>query len=142
MATPREKFKARRTEIPHGYRDILEKKGFAHVATLGPDGAVQSNPVWYDWDGSHVMFSQTTTRQKIHNLRRDPRIALSITDPDNPYRYLEIRGVADEIVDDDDNRFINSLAKKYMDKDEYPWHQPGDHRVIVKVTPAHTTSMG
>lgn len=129
-------------KIPDEYRDVLDKKGFAHVATLGRDGAPQSNPVWYDFDGENLLFSQTTTRQKYHNVNRDPRVALSITDPDDPYRYLEIRGTVTEIVEDEGNRFINSLAQKYMDEEEYPYHQPGDERVLVKVAPEHTTVMG
>lgn len=128
--------------IPESHRDILDKKGFAHVATIGPRGEPHSSPVWYGWDGQHVLFSQTKTRQKYRNLLRDPRVALSILDPDNPYRYLEIRGRAVEIVDDEGNAFIDSMARKYLGQDHYPWHQPGDERVIVKVLPEHTTSMG
>ncbi|MBI2168544.1 MAG: PPOX class F420-dependent oxidoreductase [Actinobacteria bacterium] len=128
--------------IPESHADLLSVKGFAHAATLGPDGAPQSNPVWYDWDGAHLKFSQTRTRQKLHNLERDPRIALSITDPENPYRYLEIRGRVVAIDDDPDNAFIDSLAQKYIDQEHYPWHQPGDERVVVKVLPEHATTMG
>jgi PPOX class probable F420-dependent enzyme len=128
--------------IPATHVDILEKKGFAHVATIGPDGAPQSSPVWYGWDGEHLLFSQTTGRQKYRNLKRHPEVALSVTDPDNPYRYLEIRGRVESIDEDPDNRFINSMAKKYLGEDVYPWPQPGDHRVVVKVHPSHTTTQG
>ena len=128
--------------IPETHEDILAKKGFAHVATIGPDGAPQNNPVWYDWDGEHVLFSQTTERQKLRNFRRDPRVALSIADPDNPYRYLEIRGTVVAVEDDPANAFINKMAKKYLGEDEYPWPQPGDVRVVVKVKPRSTTTMG
>lgn len=128
--------------IPDTHADILEAKGFAHVATIGPDGEPQSNPVWFEWDGDVLKFSQTKTRQKVRNLQRDPRIAVSILDPENPYRYLEIRGPVASVEDDPDNAFIDSLAKKYIDKDEYPWHQPGDERVIVSVKPEHATTMG
>lgn len=125
--------------IPESHADILGKKGFAHVASIGPNGEPQSTPVWYAWDGSELSFSQTTGRQKYRNLQRSPRIALSIADPDNPYRYIEIRGVVDRIDEDPDNAFIDSMAKKYLGEDHYPWHQPGDHRVIVRVRPEHTT---
>jgi len=91
---------------------------------------------------SSSFFSQTKKRRRYHNLQRNPRTALSITDPDDPYRYLEIRGVTKEIEEDPDNTFIDTLAKKYLGKDEYPWHQPGDERVVVKVKPEHTTTMG
>ena len=131
-----------RAEIPEGYRDLLESTALIHVATLGPDGEPQNNPVWFGWDGESIQISQTKTRQKYRNLRREPRLALSIVDPENPYRYLEIRGEVDRIEEDPDNDFINAMAKKYMGRDEYPFHQPGDERVVVHVTPRHTTQMG
>lgn len=98
--------------IPESHKDILDKKGFAHWATIGPGGEPHSSPVWYGWDGEHLLISQTKVRQKYRNVRRDPRVALSILDPDNPYRYLEIRGEVIDIEDDENNAFINSMAKK------------------------------
>ncbi len=130
------------TSIPDGYADLLESTALAHVATVGPDGAPQANPVWFGWDGTHVLFSQTKARQKYRNVQREPRVALSIVDPANPYRYLEIRGNVTEIREDPDFAFINSMAKKYMGQDEYPWRQPGEERVVIVVTPEHTTQMG
>ena len=129
------------TVVPESHRDILSKKGFAHIATIGPEGKPQSSPVWYDWDGSDVLFSLTTGRQKYRNLQHTAAVALSIADPDNPYRYLEVRGPV-TIEDDPNNSFINTMAKKYIDQDEYPWHQPGEVRVVVHVHPEHTTTMG
>lgn len=129
-------------EIPEEHLDILKKKGFAHVATIGPGGEPHSTPVWYGWDGEHLLFSQTKARQKYRNLRRNPRVAISVLDPDNPYHYLEIRGVVSAIEDDIDFAFIDSMTKKYIGQEKYPWHQPGDERVIVKVIPLHLTSMG
>jgi PPOX class probable F420-dependent enzyme len=126
--------------IPQDRADILEKLSFGHVATIGPNGEPQSNPVWIDWDGEFLKFSQTTTRQKYRNVRRDPHVSLSIQDPDQPYRYLEIRGSVERIEDDTDDRFINKLAKKYLDEDVYPWPVPGEHRVILFVRPEHTTT--
>jgi PPOX class probable F420-dependent enzyme len=128
--------------IPASHADLLDSTALVHVATIGPKGEPQVNPVWFDFDGTHVRFSQTTGRQKYRNLQHDKRVALSIVDPANPYRYLEVRGVVAEIVDDEGNAFINSMAKKYIDQDVYPWHQPGDHRVVVKVLPEHTSQMG
>ena len=128
--------------IPDSHRDILEKKGLAHVATIGPTGEPHNSPVWFEWDGEHVLFSQTKTRQKFKNLLRDPRVSLSITDPDNPYRRLEIRGTLDGVEEDEGNAFINAMAKKYIDEDVYPWDQPGDERIVLKVKPSHTTTMG
>jgi PPOX class probable F420-dependent enzyme len=128
--------------IPESHVDLLDGPSFAHVATIGPDGAPQSSPVWIDWDGDHVKFSQTTTRQKYRNLRRDPRVAMSMIDPENPYRYLEVRGRVARIEDDPDKAFIDRLAKKYLGLDTYPNHQPGEERVIVYVEPERTSHMG
>lgn len=128
--------------VPEEYQDLLEGTTFAHVATIGPNGEPQNNPVWFGWDGRHIKFSQTKTRQKYRNVGREPRVAMSIVDPENPYRYLEVRGIVDHIEEDPQNDFINSMAKKYMGVDEYPYHQPGDERVVVYVEPRHTTQMG
>jgi PPOX class probable F420-dependent enzyme len=125
--------------IPKSHEDLLTSTALAHVATLGPNGEPQNNPVWFGWDGEYVKFSQTKTRQKYKNLNRDPRLALSIVDPENPLRYLEIRGVVDRIEEDPDLDFINSMSKKYLGKDKYPNHRPGDERVVVFVRPEHTT---
>ena len=131
-----------RAEIPASHKDLLESTALAHVATIGPNGEPQNNPVWFGWDGQHLLFSQTTTRQKYRNLRRDNRVALSIVDPTNDYRYLEVRGSVARIDPDPDNAFINAMAKKYIGQDTYPYHQPGDERVVIVVEPRHTTEMG
>lgn len=130
------------TVIPESHADILDQKVLAHVATIGPDGEPQNNPVWFDHQDGNIRFSQTTTRQKYRNVQRDGRVALSIVDENNPYRYLEIRGTVERIDPDPDYAFINSMAKKYMDQDVYPWTQPGDERVVVIVRPEHTSQMG
>ena len=122
-------------EVPENLADLLDTKGFAHLATLGLDGAPHTSPVWYDWDGEYVLVSHTKERQKYRNVKNDSRVALSILDPENPYRYLEIRGVVEEVVDDPDKTLIHKLAKKYRDLDEYPYDGPGDNRVIFKIKP-------
>ncbi|QIN79286.1 TIGR03618 family F420-dependent PPOX class oxidoreductase [Rubrobacter marinus] len=127
--------------IPEGSEDLLSSTALAHVATIGPGGEPQNNPVWFDWDGQHLKFSQTKGRQKYRNLGRDPRIALSIVDPGNPYRYLEVRGEVEKIEEDPNLDFINAMAKKYLGVDDYPYHQPGDERVVLYVRPEHTTGM-
>jgi PPOX class probable F420-dependent enzyme len=128
--------------IPESHQDLLGSTALAHVATIGPKGEPQSNPVWFDWDGEHVMFSQTRTSQKYRNLHRDPRIALSIVDPDDPFRYLEVRGAVERIEEDANLAFINAMVKKYQGVDEYRNHRPGDERVVVLVRPERTTKMG
>lgn len=128
--------------IPETHRDLLEAVTLAQVATIGPNGEPQVNPVWFEWDGTHLMFSQTTGRQKYRNLQREPRVAATIVDPANPYRYLEVRGHVAAIEEDSDLTFINRQAQRYINEPEYPWGAPGDHRVIVKVLPEHTSQMG
>jgi PPOX class probable F420-dependent enzyme len=128
--------------IPEKYMDILKSKSGAHIATIGPKGEPQSSPVWFDWDGEHVLFSLTKDRQKYRNLQRDPRIALSITDPKRLERYLEIRGTVERIDEDPNLDFINSMANKYLGLEKYPWHQPGEERIIVVVQPTHATYQG
>ena len=120
------------TEIPANLVDILDKRCFASVATLRPDGMLSCNPVSIVWDGEQIRFSSLEKQKKIRNLRADPRIALSILDPDNPVRYLEIRGTAD-VEPDEDRSFVNEMAKKYLGVDEYPYDEPGAKRVIVTI---------
>ena len=121
-----------KTEIPPDLEDILHKRCYASVATLRPDGMLSCNPISIIWDGEMIRFSSLEKQKKIRNLRADPRIALSIIDPDNPVRYLEIRGTA-EIQPDDDRSFVNQIAKKYVGVDEYPFDEPGAKRVVVTV---------
>ena len=128
--------------IPASHADLLESKALAHVATVGADGAPQSNPVWFDWDGELIRFSQTTTRQKLRNVQREPRVALSIVDPENPYRYLEVRGTVVAVDPDPEKAFIDAMAQKYLGAEKYPWNRPGDERVVVVIRPEHTTQMG
>ena len=128
--------------IPDSHLDMMTKPVFWHIATYGPHDELQTSPVWGGWDGEHFLFSQTRTRQKYHNLVTNPTVALSGVDPDNPYRYLEIRGTVVRIDDDSSNEFIDSMAKKYMGVDHYPYHQEGDQRVVMVVQPSHTSQMG
>ena len=125
--------------ITESFHDLLESTAVAHVATIGPHGEPQNNPVWFGWDGEYVKFSQTKTRQKLHNLGRDPRVALSIVDPENHLRYLEVRGVVDRVEEDPDLDFINAMSEKYLGVYPYQNHRPGDDRVVVFVRPEHTT---
>lgn len=129
--------------IPDSHLDLVswDTKSFAHVATIGPDGEPHSSPVWFEWDGTHIKFSLTTGRQKFRNLQRDKRLSLSIMDPEDDYRYLEIRGELDEIEPDPNIDFISRMAKKYIDKDRYPWHREGDERVVMKIKPVKLSGM-
>ncbi len=128
--------------IPESHADLLDQPVLAHVATIGPDGEPQSNPVWVGTQDGNILFSQTTTRQKYRNVQRDARVALSLVDANNPFRYLEIRGTVERIDPDPDKAFINAMAKKYLGQDVYPWSQPGEERIVLVVRPEHTTQMG
>lgn len=128
--------------IPEKYRDLFNKRAFASLATLMPDGRPQVTPVWVDLEGDYVVFNSAKGRQKDRNVRRDPRVALAIIDPDNPYRYIEIRGRVGEITEDGADAHIDKLAKKYLGVDKYPYRQPSEKRVIYKILPEHITTMG
>lgn len=128
--------------IPEKFRDLFEKRAFAHLATLMPDGRPQVSPVWNDFDGRYVLINTARGRQKDRNLRRDPRVSLCIMDPENPYRYLEIRGRVAEITEQGADTHIDRLAKKYLNLDEYPYRQPGEVRVIYKIEPEQTAGLG
>jgi PPOX class probable F420-dependent enzyme len=128
--------------IPDTHRDLLDAKGFAHLASTGPEGHPQSHPVWYDFRDGQLEVSTTKTRQKYRNVRRDPHVAVSILDPDNPYRYLEVRGRVVDFVDDPDKTMIDHLAQKYLGKEEYPQKDPAAERVTLVIEPDHAATMG
>ena len=127
--------------IPQDLQDLFSKKVFAHLATLMPDGRPQVTPVWCDFDGEHVRINTAIGRQKDRNLQRDGRVALSLTDPENPYRYLEVRGTIARRVEEGAEAHIDLLAQKYLGT-AYPYRQPGEHRVLYLIKPEHATFMG
>lgn len=127
--------------IPDEFLDLFKKKALAHLATLMPGGEPQVTPVWVDYDGERVVFNTAMGVQKDKNLQRDGRVSLSIADPDNPFRYLEVRGnVTDRTLEGADEH-LDLMAKKYMGLDKYPFRQPGEVIVLFKITPEHVTSM-
>jgi len=128
--------------IPEKYRDLFQKRAFASLATLMPDGRPQVTPEWCDYDGEHVIFNSAKGRQKDRNVRRDPRVSLAVIDPENPYRYLEIRGRVVEITEEGASAHIDKMAKKYLGVDKYTYGQPGEVRVLYKIKPEHTQVMG
>lgn len=112
---------------------ILNSKAFAHLATVGPKGEPQSSPVWFLWDGEYIKFTHTTNRQKYQNIRREPRVAISITDVDDPYIYAEFRGVVERIEEDPTGAFFDTLAEHYGSSLRYR----GDPRVVLCVKIEH-----
>lgn len=118
--------------VPDTHADLLTKPAFAHFATVGADGAPQVTPMWFEWDGENLLFSTLKTRRKYVNAVRDPRVTISITDPDNPYRYLQITGKAD-LEDDVEAELIAGLVRKYLGDGIYPWDEQGADRVTIRV---------
>jgi PPOX class probable F420-dependent enzyme len=128
--------------IPDKYRDLFTKRAFASLGTLMSDGSPQVTPVWVDLEGDLVVVNTARGRQKDKNMRRDPRVALAIIDPENPYRYLEIRGRVAEITEEGADAHIDKMAKKYLGADKYPYRQSGEVRVMFKIRPERTSTMG
>jgi PPOX class probable F420-dependent enzyme len=130
-------------EIPASFLDLLtEKKAFAHLATLQPDGSPQVTPVWFDYGNGIVRVNTAKGRVKARNMAVGVKVALSILDPDNAYRYIQIRGSVTKEITDGADAHIDSLAKKYLGKDTYPFRQPGEVRVIYEITPSAVQTMG
>jgi PPOX class probable F420-dependent enzyme len=128
--------------IPASHADLLKKPAFANLATLNADGSPQVTPVWVDFDGKHVLVNTARGRVKTKNLAREPRVALSIADPENPYRYLGIQGRVVEMTEAGSDAHIDAMAKKYLGKDTYPFRAPGEVRVIVKIAPEKVHANG
>jgi PPOX class probable F420-dependent enzyme len=127
--------------IPESHLDLFKKKAFAHLATVMSDGKPQVTPVWVDYDGRHVIINTAEGRLKDKNMQRDGRVALSLADPDNPYRYLEVRGRVIERTKNGADAHIDAMAKKYLGQDKYPFRQPGEVRVLYKIEPERSTSI-
>lgn len=123
--------------VPDKYRDLLEtKKAFAHLATVMKEGGPQVTPVWFDFDGRHFRINTARGRVKDRNMRRSPKVALAIMDPDNPYRHLAVQGRVVEVTEQGADAHIDALAKKYLGADEYPFRQPAEQRISYLVEPA------
>jgi PPOX class probable F420-dependent enzyme len=119
------------------FADLLgaETKALAHLGTVMPNGAPQVTPVWFDYDGKFFRVNSAKGRVKDRNMRRNSAVALSIVDPSNPYRYLSVLGKVVDIAEQGADAHIDSLAKKYLGKDRYPYRRTGEVRVIYKIAP-------
>jgi len=125
------------------YLDLLnDKKSFAHLATIMPDGTPQVTPVWFDYAGGAIRVNSARGRVKDRNMKEGAAVALSILDPDNPYRYLQVRGRVRKVTEDGAAAHIDALAKKYLGQDKYPYHRPGDVRAIYEIEPSRVQGMG
>jgi len=107
-----------------------------------PNGSPQVTPVWFDYTGGMIRVNTAKGRVKARNLREGAPVAMSILDPDNPYRYIQIRGRVKRCVEEGADRHIDSLAKKYLGKDKYPFAQPGEVRIMYEIEPFAAHAMG
>ncbi|HXX10085.1 MAG TPA: PPOX class F420-dependent oxidoreductase [Burkholderiales bacterium] len=129
--------------IPESFSDLMtQKKAFASLATAMPDGAPQVTPVWFDYQNGVVRVNTAKGRVKARNMRPGAPVALAIMDPDNPYRYIQIRGRVRKATTEGADAHIDALAKKYLGKDQYPWRQPGQVRLLVEIEPTSVQNMG
>lgn len=126
--------------VPEAYHDLFERESFASFATKMPDGTPHVTPVWIDRAerdrGERVLVNTTSARRKTRNVRNDPQVGVMVPDPDDPYRYVSVRGVVDRITEEGAVEHIDSLARRYFGADEYPNHDDEDSpRVILEVEP-------
>ena len=122
--------------IPEHSLDLLQSTALAYMATIGPKGEPQVSAVWFTWDGTHLLFALNKGRQKYRNLVREPRVAIAIADPANPYRALEIRGTVVRMDEDPNFRFINAASQKYTNRDATPEERgEAQERVVIVVKP-------
>ena len=129
--------------IPDAYLDLLNKKvSFANVATVMKDGSPQVTPVWFDYTGGKIRINTARGRVKARTLKEGSRVAIAIMDPENPYRYVQVRGRVTSVSEKGADAHIDSLAKKYLGKDKYPFSQPGEVRVICEIEPTSAQAMG
>ncbi|MFB6131008.1 MAG: PPOX class F420-dependent oxidoreductase [Salinigranum sp.] len=122
--------------IPDEYQDLFEKATFAHVTTFNPDGTPHTTPVWvdYDPDEDRLLINTERQRRKERNVAENPNVSVSMTDPDNPYRFLSVTGVVDEVTEEGARDHIDELAMRYMGEEDYP-NPIQTRRVILKVRP-------
>ncbi len=128
--------------LPEKVRQLIEAPNLGHLATLMPDGSPQVTPVWIDTDGQYILVNTASGRQKPRNLERDGRVAIGVVDGTNIYRHATIRGRVVEMTREGADAHIDRLAKKYLGQDKYPFRQPDEERVLVKIAPEHVHTMG
>ncbi|MGQ9887958.1 MAG: PPOX class F420-dependent oxidoreductase [Aggregatilineales bacterium] len=105
--------------IPDSHRDLFDRPVVVTLVTVMPDGQPQATPVWIKYDGTHLLVNTARGRQKDRNMTRNSKVTVLSIDPDNPYRYVEVRGVVDEIAEEGALELINELARKYRGAEQY-----------------------
>ena len=127
--------------LSEGFKKLFQEANFAHLATVMPDGSPQVTPVWVELEGDRIVVNTAEGRVKPRNVRRDPRVAVSITNKDNNYQAAFIRGRVVEMRHEGADESIDRLAKKYMGQDRYPWRAPGEQRLIMVIEPERVATM-
>ena len=125
--------------IPSSHEDLLadETRAFVYLATSMRDGSPQCTPVWFNIEGEHILLNSARGRVKDRNMRTRPSVALCIADPRNAYRYIQLRGKIVEVTQEGAEEHIDALNFKYQGRPKYPFHDPGQPRVIYKFRPEH-----
>lgn len=116
-------------------KQFFRKPNFGHLATLEPDGSPQVTPVWIDVDDQYILINTAKGRKKVRNVERDPRVSVEVVEQDNPYSMLSIKGRVVGMTTEGADDHINAMAKKYLGQDTYPFRQPGEERLIMKIQP-------
>lgn len=123
-------------------RKILEGKNFIFLATVNPDGTPQVTPTWVDTDGHYILINTAVGRVKHKNIKKNPQVALAITEQGNPYKLVMMRGkVIEELTGPEAERHIDKMAKKYMGHEKYQNRKPGEKRVLLKIEPHRVSRM-
>jgi PPOX class probable F420-dependent enzyme len=119
-------------KLPESARKLLQDKAYGHIVTTGSDGRPQVTMVWVDAEGDEVLFNTAEGRKKPQNLRRDGRVIISVQDRNNPQAYLLVHGTA-TMTEAGADAHIDKLAKRFLGVEKYPYRQPGEKRVLVRV---------
>jgi PPOX class probable F420-dependent enzyme len=114
-------------------RTLIARPVLATLATVGKDGAPQATPLWIEADGDDLLVNTARGRAKARNIERDPRVALTVIDPDDPYNVVAVQGTIVEVTTEGASAHIDHLAKKYLGVDVYPMHQPGEVRLTIRI---------
>lgn len=125
-----------------GLQNLLREPAFCQIASLMPDGSPQITQVWVDTDGEHILVNTAEGRQKVRNVRRDPRVAVNVVDPANAWRLATIRGRVVDITTEGADALIDRLAQKYLGVDSYPFRTPEETRIILKIAPERISEIG
>jgi PPOX class probable F420-dependent enzyme len=129
-------------ELPQDLLELLNRPSTCYVATTMPDGSPQLTQTWADTDGEHVLINSVQGFLKVRNIERDPRVAVAVSDPDNPRRYFQVRGRVVDVTTEGAADHIEKLSQKYFGT-PYPWYGGRDQvRVVIVIEPEKVSSMG